>query len=1519
MVTPASDKKGSRGHRRRALRFGLYSLISLAGLCVLAVVLVSSVEPIRNGVLVYALRRIDQALPGDLSVSTARWSALGSVDVSGILWTSPEDTLCAVDTLRVSVRLLPLLRKDLQVSELSLLGVTADVEALQSILPAGEKREEPEGRRGPSRAFPRDGEIPSTPSIAVEKVRVGVSRVRLNGDLSLSGLRLEGNIDLLRGHDPRVKIDQLSMEATDEKWKVSDGELRIDVARGRAEGKFLGKLGTQAFALGLSSPEDETIRITVSAEEGALDEGAWGADLSIKADRKDYVPQTLGIDVNLQTPGTHDLAAIPDLAGFVEGLPELEGVRITGNGTLAVWPAPEGALTIAVLPNSWIDGGAASLSYEDETFRADTVSLRFPDLMIGASATLTPDQIRAKAVALVRGTGLLRRLQPEASWPDSLFLDLNASVIGSPSGPTTDADLLAAFRFGTLVVDEVRARAQLRPEGSASLELAVRAMDLVATTRAEILLADTLTVEMSPVHVVEARAGVPKHPPTARGATIRVDGASGDAVVRGFRVRGALGEGTLDGRYSPSGTGSFRLSWTWPQPPLPLLSRLPLEKQIRDSVTARWDRDETFRIFAEGKLGVGADPRSLQAEGLFVLPGPRVWGPAFLPPQVEVTDLGPVNGRFAVASRSGTSGSSVDARLDLNETEWIEDARIVVETRGNLASLDTLSFRIPGLDLRAEGTIQGDSLTLETQLEAAYEGLVRRALGDTTLDASLSLQGGLSGSKEAPDVSVALEGRGSYGPYIVPEIRGDISYAEGRLETQIQAPRGLDLDQIRLDEVTVQAISDEDSLFPIELSLAASGPDLELSNALRLSTTAGWIVDVSSLKWVVRGQDLTTTRPFRLGFDPESRRISVAGLDLHGGLGRIWADGFLDPDSSDLNVDVSAVFPEKPPFLDLPEDLWPERLDLTLLAHGRSKLHGELAVAGFHLADRRDLTATLALEADGKTVRGSLSVGNDSGTLLNGKAYVPVTAVMYPFSARFGSEDLFAELILDGAPIPVDVLTGGSVEEGRIAQLDGRFVLGGTLAGPKGELTLNASFPGWPGLSRYGLQTRAELNGSGNGAISSDNRSEWRTEAMGAGLSSSLSLLRDGKEILTANASLPMRLSLHPYALLIPEGLPMEAHMDAERVDLSDLNGLLPPDVEVGGDLRMQLAASGPTSNPDLSGELGARKFRVSMANGTRTIADANVRLSGTGKKPEVQGRIEIQNGVIRIPEEQRVLHPTTGEAMLWELEELRPSAGVEGPSPHSEKKPNAPGVSEPPELMEMSLDVAVVIPSGLWIRGRGLDVELAGELNVEQKGKTLPTVTGELSAVRGQLTFLGRVFRIEKGQVVFYGGDEIDPSIDLLLSARVGDVVIRVLLGGTAQQPTLALSSDPEMTEGDIMAHLLFGRPLEELSSNQSEFLQSRAVDVAASYPLAKLEERLSRSLGVDMLSIRRAEGTDSQSSLVVGKYLTPRALLKYEQALESATSFFINLEYALSRHFKLETLIGTQGKSGIEIGWSK
>ena len=57
----------------------------------------------------------------------------------------------------------------------------------------------------------------------------------------------------------------------------------------------------------------------------------------------------------------------------------------------------------------------------------------------------------------------------------------------------------------------------------------------------------------------------------------------------------------------------------------------------------------------------------------------------------------------------------------------------------------------------------------------------------------------------------------------------------------------------------------------------------------------------------------------------------------------------------------------------------------------------------------------------------------------------------------------------------------------------------------------------------------------------------------------------------------------------------------------------------------------------------------------------------------------------------------------------------------------------------------------------------------------------------------------------------------------------------------------------------------------------------------------------------------------MVIGKYISPRVLLKYEQVLEDRTRFFVNLEYFLTRHFKVETLIGHQSQSAVELNWTK
>jgi autotransporter translocation and assembly factor TamB len=401
-------------------------------------------------------------------------------------------------------------------------------------------------------------------------------------------------------------------------------------------------------------------------------------------------------------------------------------------------------------------------------------------------------------------------------------------------------------------------------------------------------------------------------------------------------------------------------------------------------------------------------------------------------------------------------------------------------------------------------------------------------------------------------------------------------------------------------------------------------------------------------------------------------------------------------------------------------------------------------------------------------------------------------------------------------------------------------------------------------------------------------------------------LLDRDVDVLTADAVVPADLTLYPFSFKPHPDEDAHARVDAPSLDLSRFAALLPPRYSMEGTLTVLAEASGAADDPAISGHIRGREIEAQLADGSRAIGRADLDLSGTALRPAVTGRIDIENGVLVIPDQSREILPAQGSALLWAEQEITGVGGMMGP----------PDLRRPPPSIEPNLDVRVVIPGGLWIRGEGLDVELGGELFVRTEQILL--ISGDLKALRGEYRLLGRVFEVEQGTVQFYGEDELNPALDLSLTTRVEGILFRVSLFGTVQEPELVLSSEPSLAEGDILSYLVLGRSVDDLDQNQVGLLKSRATDIAAVFGTTQLEGELERRLGFDMVSIREGSGREQGSALVLGKYLSPRILLKYEQELGTESNFLFNLEYLLTKAVRLETLAGEE-QSGIEVTWQR
>ncbi len=228
--------------------------------------------------------------------------------------------------------------------------------------------------------------------------------------------------------------------------------------------------------------------------------------------------------------------------------------------------------------------------------------------------------------------------------------------------------------------------------------------------------------------------------------------------------------------------------------------------------------------------------------------------------------------------------------------------------------------------------------------------------------------------------------------------------------------------------------------------------------------------------------------------------------------------------------------------------------------------------------------------------------------------------------------------------------------------------------------------------------------------------------------------------------------------------------------------------------------------------------------------------------------------------------------------------------------------------LVPVNLDLALLMPRRVFLRGGGLDSEWSGNLGVTGTAQN-PVVSGALQPVRGVFTFFGKQFSLNTGSVRFNGSADFDPILNLPLEYRGSDFTAELTISGSASKPKLLLSSRPAMPESEIVSRVLFDRDSGTLTTTQKLQLASALASVRNSN-LGVIERTRDR-LGLDVLSLNES---DSQNATVTaGRYLTERVYLEVGQGADRADSS-ATVEVEISPNVRLQT--GTRGGDAGRVG---
>ncbi|WP_254428699.1 MULTISPECIES: translocation/assembly module TamB domain-containing protein [unclassified Ruegeria] len=228
------------------------------------------------------------------------------------------------------------------------------------------------------------------------------------------------------------------------------------------------------------------------------------------------------------------------------------------------------------------------------------------------------------------------------------------------------------------------------------------------------------------------------------------------------------------------------------------------------------------------------------------------------------------------------------------------------------------------------------------------------------------------------------------------------------------------------------------------------------------------------------------------------------------------------------------------------------------------------------------------------------------------------------------------------------------------------------------------------------------------------------------------------------------------------------------------------------------------------------------------------------------------------------------------------------------------------PSDSRISLDIALLAPKAVFVRGRGVNAELGGRLFI---GGTTSSVvpSGQIELIRGNLDILGRRLALTKGIVTLQG--DLTPYIEFESSASTSDGTATIEIAGPLDAPEVDVFSDPERPAEEALAMLLFGNRFSELSP--FVIAQMAASLAQLSGAGGDATKGLRDATGVDSVDIGATEG--GAGRLGAGAYLSDNLYTDFTVNTEGDTEVNLNLD--VTDNFTVRGTVDGRGETGVGV----
>jgi translocation and assembly module TamB len=201
--------------------------------------------------------------------------------------------------------------------------------------------------------------------------------------------------------------------------------------------------------------------------------------------------------------------------------------------------------------------------------------------------------------------------------------------------------------------------------------------------------------------------------------------------------------------------------------------------------------------------------------------------------------------------------------------------------------------------------------------------------------------------------------------------------------------------------------------------------------------------------------------------------------------------------------------------------------------------------------------------------------------------------------------------------------------------------------------------------------------------------------------------------------------------------------------------------------------------------------------------------------------------------------------------------------------------------------------------------------------------VNGTIRVLGGTYSAYGQKLTIDHGVLTFSGPYD-NPSLDILAVRRPTNneqpsetnVEAGVEVRGTALAPTARLVSTPSVPDSEKLSWLVLGHGNQGTTGGEADVLGA-AASALLSGSGGGFTSKVAGTLGLDEIGVAgSAKGLES-TVVTVGKRLSSRAYLSFEQGATTATSV-VRLRYKINPRVTLQFQTGTNTALDVLYSWA-